>query len=169
MFSCKSLPSFKQKRYVSRSLIELGWPPYTYPYTCTSCFKSMTFFLLGSLFLLYNICTASMFSYSFLPELHINFFEVGKKKAKSSLPWWGSKNTIYWVIWEYYKRRRLQLCFVFKNLKTFLQLTWLKEKGDLFKLFHSSTAQSFMVDTLNPTMHVWLEMVLCWCLVPRLS
>ena len=59
--------------------------------------------------------------------------EVGKKKAKSLMPWWGSKNTIYIERFESTTKGEGKLFFVFKNLKMFLQLTWLKEDGDLFQ------------------------------------
>ena len=59
--------------------------------------------------------------------------EVGKKKEKSSMPWWESKNTIYIERFESTTKGEGKLCFVFKNLKMFLQLTWLTEDGDLFQ------------------------------------
>jgi hypothetical protein len=49
--------------------------------------------------------------------------------------------------------------FYFQNLcKNSNLLDW-RKKVNYFKLFHSSTTQSFMVDTLNLTVHVLLGMV----------
>ena len=94
--------------------------------------------------------------------------EVGKKKAKLFMPWWGSKNKTYIEWFESTTRGEGKLCFVFKILKCFSNwLDW-RKMVIYFKLFHSSTAQSFVVDTLNPIVQVWLGMVLYWCLVPRL-
>ena len=59
--------------------------------------------------------------------------EIGKKKAKSSMPCWESKYTTYTEWFESTTKGEGKLCFVFKNLKMFLQLTWLKEDGDLFQ------------------------------------
>ena len=86
--------------------------------------------------------------------------EVGKKKAKSLMPRWGSKNTTYTKRFEITIKGEGKLCFYFKKiLKCFSNwLDW-RKMVICFKLFHSSTAQSFMVDTLNPAVHAWLGMV----------
>ena len=73
--------------------------------------------------------------------------EVDKKKAKSSMPWWVSKNTIYTEWFERTIKGEGKLCFVFKTLKYFTNwLDW-RKMVICFKLFRSSTAQNFMVDT----------------------
>ena len=95
--------------------------------------------------------------------------EVGKKKSRTSMSWWGSKNIKYNEWFESTTRGEGKLCFVFKILRYFSNWLEWRKMVIYFKLFHSSTAQSFMVDTLNSAVHAWLGMVLCWYLVPRLS
>ena len=50
------------------------------------------------------------------------------------MPWWGPKNTTYTKWFESTTKGEGKLCFVLKNLKIFLQLSWLKEDGDLFQV-----------------------------------
>jgi hypothetical protein len=56
--------------------------------------------------------------------------------------WWGSKNITYWVIWEYYKKEKVSYA-LFSNLWKKLQLTWLKEDGDLFQAIPFSNHPKF--------------------------
>ena len=66
------------------------------------------------------------------------------------------------------QKEKVSYVLFLKVLKCFSNwLDW-RKMVICFKLFHSSTAQSFMVDTLNLAEHVQLGMVLCWCLVLRL-
>jgi hypothetical protein len=47
----------------------------------------------GSIVWLRKICNASMPSYFSLPELHIRFLEVGRKRRQCyDMPWWGTKH-----------------------------------------------------------------------------
>jgi hypothetical protein len=63
------------------------------------------------------------------------------------------------------QKEKLSYILFSKILKCFSNwLDW-RKIVICFKLFNFSIAQSFMVDTLNPAVHVWLGMVLCWCLV----
>ena len=127
----------------------------------------MTFFSLDPCFD-FTIYAMQVHSYIHPYLSSIQAFRSRQKEGKSLMPYCGSKNTTYTEWFESTTKGEGKLCFVFKNLKLFLQLTWLKEDGDLFQASHSSIAQSFMVDTLNPAVHTWLGMVLCWCLLLRL-
>jgi hypothetical protein len=105
---------------------------YISTHTCTSWSKSMTFFswilVLTLQYMQYKYVL--IFIPTWTPH---KLLEVGKNKAKSSLPWWGSKNTTYTEWFESTTQGEGKLCFVSKNLKLFLQLTWLKEEDDLFR------------------------------------
>ena len=101
--------------------------------------------------------------------------EVGKKKAKSSMPWWGFKNTTYTEWFESTTKGEGKLCFVFKNLKMFLQLTWLMEDGDLFQAvpffnrpkFHGSHFESYSACmTRNNFMLMSCPKVMSWVIHP---
>jgi hypothetical protein len=67
------------------------------------------------------------------------------------MPWWESKNTTYMSDLRALQKEKVSYVF-FSNLCK--NSNWLKVI--YFNLFYSSTAQSFMVDTLNPTVQVWL-------------
>jgi len=85
------------------------------------------------------------------------------------------KNTIYKKWFESTTNGEGKLCFVFKILKMFLQLTWLKEKGDLFQVvpffnrlkFHGRYFESYSACmTGNSFMLMPCPKVMSWVIHP---
>jgi hypothetical protein len=93
-------------------------------------------------------------------QLHISFHRSRMSlRHQSYMPQRGSTNTTYNERSECTTEGEGKLCFLFKiytNTPSDRIEGW---KGLCFTLFHFSTAQSFMVDSLNPAVQVWLEMV----------
>ena len=89
--------------------------------------------------------------------------------------WWCGPCLVLWVsgvIPPQPQKGEGKLCFVFKNIKMFLQLTWLKEDGDLFQAvpffnrpkFHGRHFSACM--TRNGFMLMSCPKVMSWVIQP---
>ena len=114
---------------------------------------------------------------TFIPtEAPYKLLEVRKKKASHWCFGEDPKNTTYTEWFESTTKGEGKLCFVFKkNLKMFLQLTWLKEDGDLFQAvpffnrlkFHGRHFESYSTCmTRNGFMLMSCPKVMYWVIHP---